>query len=43
MFKVNFKNEDWAHINFFKIFKTKDQAEIFIKQLGDRFVSWKLI
>lgn len=43
MFKVNFKTEDLTHINFFKIFKTKDQAETFIEQLGDRFVSLKLI
>ena len=43
MFKVNFQSINFLNITFFKIFKTKDQSDTFIKQLGDRFVSIKLI
>jgi hypothetical protein len=43
MFKVNFKTKDCLSVNFFKIFKTKDQADTFIRELGDSFVSVKVV
>ena len=43
MFKVNFKTKDSLSVNFFKIFKTKYQADNFIKDLNDSFVSVKVV
>jgi len=43
MYKVIFKIEEFWAVDFFKIFKTKEDADAFIKELGDRFMSVKLI
>jgi hypothetical protein len=43
MYKVNFTNAVSPFYQFFKVFKTKDEADTFIQQLSDRFVSIKLI
>ena len=43
MYKVNFADAVFPSHQFFKIFKTQTEADTFIKQLGDRFVSVKFI
>lgn len=43
MFKVNYIEKDFPAISLFKIFKTKEQAESFIKDIGSKFVSLKMI
>jgi len=42
MYKVNF-SLDTSPLSFFKIFKTETEAKIFIKELGNRFISLKTI
>ena len=41
MFKVNFAEKKFPAISLFKIFKTKEQAELFINEIGDKFLSIK--
>ncbi len=45
MFKVNFKDTDnpSTSFHFFKIFKTKKQADEFIREIGSRFISVKAV
>lgn len=43
MFKVNFADNVFSSYQFFKIFKTKEEANTFINTLGDRFISVKVI
>jgi hypothetical protein len=43
MFKVNFSEKEFPAVSMFKIFKTKEQAELFINEIGDKFVSIKEI
>ena len=43
MFKVNFSAKEFSAVSMFKLFKTKEQAEIFISDLGDKFISLKII
>lgn len=43
MFKVNFIEKEFPSISLFKIFKTKEQAEFFIDEIGDKFLSLKII
>lgn len=43
MFKVNFADSVFPRYQFFKIFKTKLEADAYIKTLGDRFISVKSI
>jgi hypothetical protein len=43
MFKVNFVEKKFSAISLFKIFKTKEQAELFINEIGDKFLSIKEI
>lgn len=43
MFKVNYKDFNFAAATFFTIFKCEKQANDFIAKLGDRFVSMKVI
>ena len=43
MFKVNFIQEGFPGVSLFKIFKTKEQAEVFIDELGNKFISVKVI
>jgi hypothetical protein len=43
MYKVNFAESVFPFHQFFKIFKTKTEADIFVKLLGDKFVSLQLI
>lgn len=39
MFKVNFADSIFPNYHFFKIFKTKLEADAFVKTLGSRFIS----
>lgn len=43
MFKVNFSEKEFPAVSMFKIFKTKESAELFIDEIGDKFVSIKEI
>jgi len=43
MYKVNFSNSIFSSYHFFKIFKTKEQADEFIREIGSRFISVKFI
>ena len=43
MFKVNFIKKEFPEVSMIKIFKTKEQAELFIEELGDKFLSIKEI
>jgi len=43
MFKVNYVEKEFPGVSLFKIFKTKEQAESFVKELGNKFVSLKII
>ena len=43
MFKVNFISEEFPNVSLFKIFKTKEQADLFIDDLGNKFISLKII
>ena len=43
MFKVNFAESSFPSHQFFKIFKTKEQADQFIQALGSRFISIKTV
>lgn len=43
MFKVNFVEKEFPTISLFKIFKTKEKADTFINELGNKFVSVKII
>lgn len=43
MFKVNFIEKEFPTVSLFKIFKTKESAELFIDEIGDKFVSLKII
>jgi hypothetical protein len=43
MFKINFIAEGFPSVSLFKIFKTKEQADLFIDDLGNRFLSLKII
>jgi hypothetical protein len=43
MFKVNFMAEGFPDVTLFKIFKTKEQADLFIGDLGNKFISLKII
>ena len=42
MIKVNFKSQSSA-VNFFKVFNTEVEANEFIKQIGDLYISSKII
>ena len=43
MFKVNFIEKEFPAVSLFKIFKTKEDAEFFIDEIGDKFLSMKEI
>ncbi len=43
MFKVNFAEKKFPAVSLFKVFKTKKQAELFINEIGDKFLSIKEI
>ena len=43
MFKVNYVEKEFPAVSLFKIFKTKEQAESFIKEINDKFISLKII
>ena len=43
MFKVNYMCEDFPSVSFFKIFKTKEQADAFVDQLGNKLISVMIV
>ena len=43
MFKVNYMCEDFPSVSFFKIFKTKEQADVFVDQLGNKLISVMIV
>jgi hypothetical protein len=43
MYKVNFTESVFPFHQFFKIFKTETEANAFIKELGNKFISVKFI
>lgn len=43
MYKVNYVEKEFPAVSLFKIFKTKEQAESFINEIGNKFVTLKII
>jgi len=43
MYKVKFMYSEFPSSTLFKFFMKKDEADSFIKELGDRFISIELV